>query len=133
VVDDGRSLLSRAFGLSDVTTLRHAVSRHAAAAGLAGQRLQDFVLVVNELITNAVRHGGGRGHLRLWCRDGVIWGEVTDRGPGMSGTAVDGHRLPPVSSVGGRGLWLARRMSDAITIDTGPRGTRATVSAVLPG
>jgi anti-sigma regulatory factor (Ser/Thr protein kinase) len=133
VVDDGRSLLSRAFGLGDVTALRHSVSRHAAAAGLAGQRLQDFVLAVNELITNAVRHGGGRGHLRLWCRDGVIWGEVSDRGPGMPDPAPDGGRLPPTSAVGGRGLWLARRMSDTITIDTGPLGTVARVAAALSG
>jgi serine/threonine-protein kinase RsbW len=133
VVDDGRSLLSRAFGLRDVTALRHSVAEHAAAAGLAGQRLQDFVLAINEIITNAVRHGGGRGHLRLWCRDGVLWGEVTDRGPGMSESAPDGHRLPPASSVGGRGLWLARRLTDMITIDTGPRGTIVRTAATLPG
>jgi anti-sigma regulatory factor (Ser/Thr protein kinase) len=132
VVDSGRSLLSRAFGLSDVTALRHAVSRQASAAGLAGQRLQDFVLAINELITNAVRHGGGRGHLRLWCNDGMLWGEVTDRGHGIA-DPTGGQRLPPASSIGGRGLWLARRLSDAITIDSGPLGTTATVSAALPG
>jgi serine/threonine-protein kinase RsbW len=131
VVEDGPALMSRAFDLGDVTALRHAVSRQAAAAGLAGQRLHDFVLAINELITNAVRHGGGRGHLRLWCRDGVVWGEVSDRGPGMS-DADDGRRLPPPSSVGGRGLWLAHSMSDKVTIDTGPWGTTATVSASLP-
>ncbi|HWH01308.1 MAG TPA: ATP-binding protein, partial [Pilimelia sp.] len=54
-------LLARTFDAEQVTELRHAVARCAEESGLSGHPLEDFVLAVNELATNAVRHGGGRG------------------------------------------------------------------------
>jgi anti-sigma regulatory factor (Ser/Thr protein kinase) len=45
-----------------VVTVRHRVRRHAVDVGLAGDDLDDFVLAVHALVTNAVRRGGGSGH-----------------------------------------------------------------------
>lgn len=118
-----RSLLSRTFTRSDVTAVRHAVARAAAGVGMSRRRLDDFVLAINEIITNAVRHGGGQGRLRLWSLGDLLWCEVADRGPGMPRGSGDGSRLPPSFSVGGRGLWLARHLCDTLSIQSGPQGT----------
>lgn len=98
-------LIAEAFDQAQVTELRHSVTSCAHATGLAGQRLDDFVLAVNELITNAVRHGGGQGRLRLWRRGGDLVCEVADHGQGISERRLrdrDGRRRTP-PAVGGSG------------------------------
>lgn len=106
--------------------VRHAIARQAALAGLAGHRLDDFVLAVNELMTNAVRHAGGVGRLRLWLQEGTLRCEVSDRGPGIArGDLLTTRRAPSTHEVGGRGLWLTRHLCDSLTLQTGPHGTTA--------
>ncbi|MEO8691057.1 MAG: sensor histidine kinase, partial [Solirubrobacteraceae bacterium] len=46
--------------------LRHVTAAEAERAGLSRQRTHDLVLAVHEVATNSVRHGGGRGVLRVW-------------------------------------------------------------------
>jgi anti-sigma regulatory factor (Ser/Thr protein kinase) len=117
------SLLAQPFDAEHITALRHAVARCAAGVGLIGQRLEDYVLAVNEIITNAVRHAGGHGRLRLWTQDGTIRCEVTDEGGGIPLDRLSGRELPPSFAVSGRGLWLARHLCDAVSVATGPAGT----------
>jgi anti-sigma regulatory factor (Ser/Thr protein kinase) len=113
-----------------VTRLRHVVAAAAGAAGLAGDALQDFVLAVHELVTNVVRHGGGSGRLRL-LRDAVSLScQVIDYGPGTEDVPI---ALPRPRTTGRRGLWLAQQLTESMVIDSGPDGTRATVTARLPG
>jgi anti-sigma regulatory factor (Ser/Thr protein kinase) len=88
-----------------------------------------MVVVSHELATNAVRHGGGLGRLRLWITDGRLWCEVSDNGPGFRDPAVAGTTLPAANTPGGRGLWIARKMSD-LTITTTMGGT--TITAAIP-
>ncbi|MGC5022788.1 ATP-binding protein [Micromonospora sp. DT47] len=78
-----------------------------AAAGLTGDTGYDFVLAVHELATNAVRHGGGHGHLDLHRQDDVLICEITDQGPAAGSLPV---RLSAVDVAGGRGLWLAHEV-----------------------
>src|SRR6202012_1926616 len=80
-------ILAQDFDVGSLFALRAAFSPHAAAAGLAGNRLYDVVTVAHELAANAVRHGAGQGRLRLWIRDRVLHCEVSDAGP-----------VPPVTS-----------------------------------
>ncbi|HYN93520.1 MAG TPA: ATP-binding protein [Pilimelia sp.] len=122
-------LIRRPFDRSGITDLRHAVAHCAAAAGLAGQALDDFVLVVNELATNAVRHGGGQGRLRLWRADGRIFCEIADRGSGIAAGSASGLDRPPPLSAGGWGLWLAHQLSDHLSVSTSPGGTTVQISA----
>lgn len=126
-------LLWREFTGSQVGAVRHAVTRLAAASGLAGRRLEDFALAVNELVTNAVRHAGGRGRLRLWRTDGRLCCEVTDDGPGIPAHRVEPTAPPPVSATDGRGLWLVSRLCDDVRITTGPAGTTVRIAAPLSG
>jgi anti-sigma regulatory factor (Ser/Thr protein kinase) len=126
------ALLAQVFDRHLVAAARHAVARLAARAGLAGQRLDDFVVAVNEMMTNAVRHAGGSGTLTLWHQDETLRCEVSDEGPGIPREHVDGSRVPSPFAVNGRGLWLARRLCDSVTISTGPLGTRVCLAITLP-
>jgi len=126
------ALLVESFDAEQITPVRHAVSRRAESAGLRGQRLEDFVLAVNEIVTNAVRHAGGGGSLRMWSAGGDLLCEVTDRGAGIPAERLNGHAvLPPSSAVSGRGLWLARHLVDEVDVHTGGTGTVVTLKSAV--
>jgi len=128
-------LLREAFDRSTISALRHAVASCAAAAGLDTDRLDDFVVAVNELLTNAVRHGGGGGRLTLWHVADRVVCEVSDDGPGLphpgSAGPLDGgaRRRPEANRPGGWGLRLAEELTDDFTITTGPGGTTVRVAS----
>ncbi|MFG3707348.1 ATP-binding protein [Micromonospora sp. NPDC047670] len=124
-------LIAEAFDQAQVTELRHSVTSCAHASGLTGQRLDDFVLAVNELITNAVRHGGGRGWLRLWRQSGQLVCEVSDHGGGISAQRLGDRSRPAPDTAGGWGLWLARELSDTMQVDTGAAGTTVRISTAV--
>jgi hypothetical protein len=76
----GGLLLELEFATGSLYLLRQAVAVHAAAAGLGEESARDVMLAVNELASNAVRHGAGRGRLRMWDHDGAVcclWGART--------------------------------------------------------
>lgn len=123
-------LISEAFDRSRVTALRHAVAARAGAAGLTDDRLDDFVVAVNELLTNAVRHGGGTGHLTLSCAAGSVICEVTDHG---TGTGALRQEKPAPDQPGGWGLYLVRELTDTFALKTGPEGTAVRVSSSTRG
>ncbi len=77
---DDATLLDRTFGRDDITVVRHEVQARLTAAGLTGDRLQGFVLAVNEVITNVVLHAGGQGRITLRPAGGSLWCTVTDSG-----------------------------------------------------
>ncbi|MFC6937315.1 ATP-binding protein [Actinomadura yumaensis] len=59
--------------------------------------VDDIVLMVDELITNAVVHGGGPVRLRLRLDGSRVIGEVSDANP-----AGPPRRRPPIRSTGPR-------------------------------
>ena len=105
-------------GLSDVRAL---VAHGAADAGLAGERTSDIVLAVSEIAANSLRHGGGRGVLRVWLQDGSLVCEVRDRGHIRDPLA--GRHQPKPGQPGGWGLWLAHRVCDLVQVRSNPTGT----------
>ncbi|TDD14761.1 ATP-binding protein [Nonomuraea diastatica] len=127
-----RQLLRVSFARGHITGLRRTVTEHAAGEGLAGGRLEDFVLAVNEVTTNAVVHGGGHGRLRLWTQDGRLWCEVADDGPGLPPGWVGDTRPPRGFEFQGRGLWLTRMVCEQLMIVSGPRGTTVTFASAKP-
>jgi anti-sigma regulatory factor (Ser/Thr protein kinase) len=115
------------FSGDDLLEVRGGVEAYASKLG-PRELVEDVVLVVYELATNAVRHGGGHGRLNLWQEKDRFVCRVSDDGPGLADPQAG--TVPPAPNVsGGRGLWIARRLS-ALRIDTGPRGT--TVTAAMP-
>ena len=123
-------LIALEFRRPDIGRLRQRVAACATEAGLRGQRLQAFIMAVNEIITNAVLHGGGRGRLRLWRGERQLICEVSDRGPGIPDEQTAAGRPPP-EATSGRGLWLTRRLCDAFSVETGRQGTTVRVAAAL--
>ena len=109
-----------------MTELRHSIASCSADAGLSGDRLDDFVVAVNELLTNAVRHGGGVGRVRLWFADASVVCEVTDRGPGLA--TPRSRERPAVDAPGGWGLFLADKLTDSFDLRTGAQGTTVRIS-----
>ena len=130
---DGPQLLDRRFGRDEIAVVRHEVAGRLAAAGLTGDRLQGFVLAVNEVITNVVLHAGGHGRIVLWPTGGSAWCMVTDSGPGIPQQYLTPPEVPQAFEVGGRGIWLAYALCDEVTMATGPIGTTIGLRMALPG
>jgi anti-sigma regulatory factor (Ser/Thr protein kinase) len=108
------SALELAFGDGPLEALRWLVARAAADAGLDETRAADLVLAVHELATNTVRHGGGRGTLRIWHEPDALICEVSDAG--RLDQPLVGRERPLAGQPGGRGLWLVNQLSDLTQI-----------------
>lgn len=86
--------------------------------GLSPRMTEDVVLLVSELVGNAVRHTGARVFgLRMRRRRGWIRVEVRDPSRGLP-------CLMPVqeTDISGRGLFLVDKLSDRWGVDLLPRG-----------
>ena len=109
------------FEADALAEVRAAVEEAARRAGLPREREQDLVLAVGEVAANSIRHGGGRGILRVWRTDTAVVCEVRDRG--HIADPLAGRVRPDPLQPTGRGLWLANAICDLVQIRSGPRGT----------
>ncbi|WP_345635358.1 ATP-binding protein [Rugosimonospora acidiphila] len=107
---------------TDLDRVRQAVTSATRHAGLDGDRATRLTLAVNEIATNAIRHGGGSAGIVIRATDGRIEVEIEDSGPGIP-PGVTATRPEP-EATGGRGLWLADQLCDEMQVRTGPTGTR---------
>jgi anti-sigma regulatory factor (Ser/Thr protein kinase) len=123
-------ILDQPFGKDGLYTLRAAVAAHAGQLDIPDDQLDSLLIVAGELATNAIRHGGGGGRLRLWRDPTALHCQISDHGPGITDHTV-GTRLPKPSDARGRGMWICRQLSDTLTIQPGDRGRGATVTAVI--
>ena len=130
-MNEGIELLAVDFDLRTLVQVRHDVERTCAHVGLVDKALYWFVVAVNEITTNAVRHGGGQGRLRLWRAEHRLHCEVADKGPGIP-SDQHGRVRPSPYTLGGRGLWLARQGCESLTLDSGPHGSTVTLAQLLP-
>jgi anti-sigma regulatory factor (Ser/Thr protein kinase) len=121
------------FDADGLYALRAALAAHADHLGAAPEQVERLLIVGGELATNAIRHGGGAGRLRMW-RDGrLLRCQISDRGPGMPDLDA-GTRQPEPTALGGRGLWIVRHLCEDLVIETGPKGTTvfAAIAAFTP-
>jgi len=120
--DLGVPLAELVFAVDALPALRHLVAATAAEAGLDPERAADLVLAVNEIATNSVEHGPGRGRLRIWLtRTGALVAEGFD--VGRMAVPFPGMVAPPASGERGRGLWLASELADVLQVWTDDSGT----------
>lgn len=105
----------------DLGTTRRFVAEQAAAEGIASERAEGLVLAVDEVVTNALRHGDGRGTVRAWGQDGGVVCEVADGGT-ISEPMV-GRVRPDIDRSDGRGLWIANHFCDLVQIRSSRAGT----------
>ena len=108
-----------AFTLARLGALRARVARWAST--LPADRRGDLVLAVNELATNSISYGGGRGTLRMWRERGELLCEVRDRGHIRD--PLVGRVEPAPEQPSGRGLWLVNQLCDLVQIRSSPRGS----------
>ncbi|MBT2467230.1 ATP-binding protein [Streptomyces sp. ISL-66] len=94
---------------------------------IAAEAADTVILVVSELVTNALRHGGGTYTLRLTAHPGTIEVAVEDPSPQLP------HMRTPdlVDGTGGFGWHMVNDLSIATIVTPTPEGGK-TVRALLP-
>jgi DNA-binding response OmpR family regulator len=129
------------FGTDALAGLREAVLACAAACGMSEDRAIDVMLAVHELAANAVRHGPGRGRLRIHVTGSALRCEVSDPGPasrngralgGTGGQAPGAPGAAPWPVEQGHGLWLVHNAADHLRFTSGAHGSLITAEFTLP-
>jgi anti-sigma regulatory factor (Ser/Thr protein kinase) len=123
----GRDVVSDEFTIHDLRRIRDLVGQLAVGAGVSAVQVPELVWAVNELTSNVVVHGGGRGRVTVVTTVDGVEVAMTDWGSGLSTPTSGG--LPPASALGGRGLWMVRQLYPQMIIRSGPAGTTVTVFA----
>ena len=118
------------FEPASLAGLRGLVAGHAAAAGLDPDRTADLVLAVDEIASNSLRHGGGRGTLRIWREEGALVCEVRDAG--RIEDPMAGRERPALDRDGGRGLWMVNQLCDLVQLRSFPSGAVVRLHVYLP-
>jgi anti-sigma regulatory factor (Ser/Thr protein kinase) len=118
------------FTWDDLALVRRLVGDLAREAGIAGARRADLVLAIHELATNSVRHGGGRGRLRVWRENGTLLCEVADAG--HIADPLAGRERSPHGHGGGRGLWLVNQLCDLVQLRSSASGNVVRVHMSVP-
>jgi anti-sigma regulatory factor (Ser/Thr protein kinase) len=103
------------FGLADLGRIRHLVDCAALDAALPESKAEELAFAVNEITTNAVVHGRPPAVLRVWTSAEEVVCEISDAGAGIQ-DPLAGQLVPEPDRTGGRGLWLARVVCDALEI-----------------
>ncbi|HXN38797.1 MAG TPA: ATP-binding protein [Solirubrobacteraceae bacterium] len=119
-----------AFDVRALACLRHAIAGWAGEEILDSGSAEDLVLAVNELASNSVRHGGGRGTLRYWREAQALVCEVHDAGH-IEDPYV-GRTRPGPDAHSGRGLWLVDQLCDEMQIRSSRAGTVVRVLKRVP-
>ena len=101
----------------DPIGLRRTLRRRLTAVDGPTDLVEDFVLAVDEMTSNAVRHGRPPVGLRLWAGPGTLVCTIRDSGRGWDDPfAGYGPAHGDDLSAGGMGLWLARQLCDHVAI-----------------
>ncbi|MEV4619346.1 SpoIIE family protein phosphatase [Asanoa sp. NPDC049573] len=123
-------LVDTGFDRAGVAALRRRVADESARHGMAEETADDFIAAVNEVMTNAIRHGGGAGRLRVISAGDDLVCEVRDRGTGFpAADYLTRQERPTPSPTGGMGLWIAQQTSHDLHIESGPAGTLVRIRA----
>jgi anti-sigma regulatory factor (Ser/Thr protein kinase) len=130
-LEDTEPLLA-APSVSDYRGLRRAVSAELATVEAPADLLDDFLLAVDEMTSNALRHGLPPVGLRLWASDDRVVCTISDHGPGFDDPfAGYGPAHGDDLSRGGMGVWLARQLCDHVDITHDGEGVRVRLTLRL--
>ncbi len=123
--------VSLEFTVDDLRRVRDLVERAAMATGLTGAETDNLVIAVNEIAANAIVYAGGSGVITVGQGTRGLLVEIADTGPGLPPSpAVADEERPSADAVGGRGLWLARKLCPDLTLSSSPAGL--TVRMFMP-
>jgi anti-sigma regulatory factor (Ser/Thr protein kinase) len=110
-------LIVTVHGLRDARDL---VRRSARDVGL-GERADDLVLAVNEILSNSLSHAGENGALRVWYEPGAVVCEVRDGG--HIPKPLVGREEPAAGQIGGHGMWLVNLVCDLVQVRSSVEGS----------
>jgi len=122
-IDVHAVLLAESVTAGSLEAMRCGVRESGQRCGLDGLPLAQFVLVVHELVVNAIRHGGGLAWAVVWRDAAGLHCAVTDRGGGIPRRYLDPERGTPDGEIPRYGLRLVRQICRDIRLDTGSHGT----------
>lgn len=105
-----------------VSAARRFVIEQAVASGVSAGVAGDLGIAASEVLTNAAVHGAGATLVAAWVEEGRFICQVEDAGPGIIDPFA-GYEPPSTDDVAGRGLWLARQLTDLVEIAPTPGGT----------
>ncbi|MFE9808925.1 ATP-binding protein [Streptomyces sp. NPDC005227] len=97
----------------------------APACGMKQEAVIDLLLVVSELVTNAIRHGDGLAGFAAAPTDGGVRLEVRDRSDIVPTQAYGTGEIPQHRQANGYGWPLIIRLSRDITIEPCPDGGKS--------
>lgn len=112
---------SRVVTRGSLAGARTEVRDAATLAGVDADRIDDLVLAVNELTSNSLDHGGGRGVLRHWTEGATFLVEVEDAG--HIDDVLVGRTSPGLDQPRGRGVWMVNQLCDLVQIRSSATGT----------
>lgn len=113
---------------------RHAVAEVSRGLHLAPGEVDDLIVAVSEVVTNALLHGRPPATLRAWVGPERIVVTVHDLGSGPSDPFAG--LMPPNrgDGEGGFGLWIAHQLCRRVTLDADADGfTVRLVAGAAPG
>lgn len=87
---------------------------------MSPERIGDLQLIVTELATNSLEHGGGVCRLAFWHEAGHLVCEARDIG--YLADPLVGRR-PPAQGSGPYGLFVVNAIADLVHTHTSPSGT----------
>jgi anti-sigma regulatory factor (Ser/Thr protein kinase) len=116
---------------TNLSELRVLAETQARAAGLAEDRVTDFVIAVSEVAANTVRHARSAGSMEIWSDGGEIVCQIRDSGV-IADPAAVGRQPPAADANGGHGLWLVYQICDKVELDSNSSGTTIRLHMSLP-
>jgi anti-sigma regulatory factor (Ser/Thr protein kinase) len=118
--------------VSDFVGLRHAVAAELATVDAPRDLVEDFLLAISEMTSNAFRHGQAPVGLRLWISADRLVCTISDHGPGWDDPfAGYGPAHGDDLSRGGMGLWMARQLCDHVDISRHDQGVTVRLTTDL--
>ena len=119
---------------TNLSEVRVLAETEARGAGLAEDRVMDFVIAVSEVAANTVRHAHSPGSMQIWSEPGEIICEMRDSGV-IADPAGAGRQPPAADASGGHGLWLVHQICDKVELHSNSGGTtiRLHMSLSSPG
>lgn len=125
-----RTAIERVAERETLDNARWFATSYGRSVGLSGTQLIDLEIVITELLTNSIQHGGGVGTFRIWNEESRLVCEVSDSGHLTDPLA---GRMPTDESQGhGRGLVLVNEIVDLFLVHTSPHGTTMRIYLRLP-
>jgi anti-sigma regulatory factor (Ser/Thr protein kinase) len=129
--DDPLQSLPPLIALVDPTAAQARHTVRLVDPGLPADQIEDLVVAVSEVVTNALRHGRPPVRVRFWSGADRIVVAVTDGG---SGPADPYAGLIPSrdSASGGLGLWITHQSCNYVAFSSSPEGFTLRLTAGNP-